>query len=295
MDNSYVGGLQHRFKSKLQASHLCNTTITKRGIFRLFLLLFLLAPPAFTWWVVFRRRPQTILEIVRRLLRSSPRVAMDWLGRASITYTHSDAPLPLRKKDGSQTDLLKVVEQSVPSCQLNPLLFNGHLQTFWSATKVPGPTIYYKRRIFDADHKTYPGTFAVDFVRDKFEETDKTLPPRTVYFTDDEWEAMRSDDNRPMLVALHGLSGGSYELYLREAIWPLVQSQKWDVCVINARGCARTVITSGVLFNARATWDVRQLINWISERYPNRPLFAIGFSLGANILTNVRILVEMYL
>jgi predicted esterase len=33
-----------------------------------------------------------------------------------------------------------------------------------------------------------------------------------------------------------------------------------------------------------------QVINWARDTFPNRPLFAIGFSLGANILTNVRLL-----
>lgn len=45
-------------------------------------------------------------------------------------------------------------------------------------------------------------------------------------------------------------------------------------------------ITSPVLFNARATWDVRQTVKWLRKTFPNRPLYAIGFSLGANILTN---------
>jgi predicted alpha/beta-fold hydrolase len=45
-------------------------------------------------------------------------------------------------------------------------------------------------------------------------------------------------------------------------------------------------ITSSVLYNARATWDCRQTVSWLRKKFPNRPLFGIGFSLGANILTN---------
>jgi predicted alpha/beta-fold hydrolase len=40
------------------------------------------------------------------------------------------------------------------------------------------------------------------------------------------------------------------------------------------------------LYNARATWDVRQVVKWLKKSFPNRPLFGLGFSLGANILTN---------
>jgi predicted alpha/beta-fold hydrolase len=185
---------------------------------------------------------------------------MDWLGRAKISFTHAPSPLVLQKKDGSATDLLKVCEAAVPTCQLNPLLFNGHVQTMWTAVKEHGPPIYYRRKIFDADHKVYTGTFAVDFVVDQHNDVDESLPPRTAYFSDDQFSKIASADNRPMLIVLHGLSGGSHEVYLRHAIAPLVQNGGgWEVCVVNSRGCANSKVTSGVLFNARATWDIRQV------------------------------------
>lgn len=185
---------------------------------------------------------------------------MDWFGRAKIAFTHAATPLPLQNKDGSATDLLKVCEASTPPCQLNPLLFNGNIQTMWTAVKEHGPPIYYRRRIFDADHKTYTGTFTVDFAVDPHQDVDESLPPRTAFFSEEDFEKIGSDDSRPMLIVLHGLSGGSHEIYLRHAIAPLVMNGgNWDVCVVNARGCAHSKVTSGVLFNARATWDVRQV------------------------------------
>ncbi|KAH6892277.1 Alpha/Beta hydrolase protein [Thelonectria olida] len=211
---------------------------------------------------------------------------MDWFGQAEINFTHARHPRPVREKDGAQTDLLKIVEQSTPPCNLNPLLFNGHVQTMWTATRPAGPKIYYKRKIFDADHQTYRGTFAVDFVSPPHELEDPSLSRRTAYFTDEELENYRSDDSKPMLVVLHGLSGGSHEIYLRHCIEPLIGDGGWEACVVNFRGCARHKITSGVLYNARATWDMRQTIAWLQERFPNRPLFGLGFSLGANMLTN---------
>ena len=213
---------------------------------------------------------------------------MEWLGRARIAFTHCPSPLPLKRKDGSFTDLRRICEDSVPPCQLNPLLFNGHVQTMWTSVKDPGPTIYYRRKIFNAEHTTYKGTFAVDFAVPPHDEVDDTLPPRTAYFSEEEWAKIGSDDSRPMLIVLHGLSGGSHEVYLRHAIAPLIlNGGGWEVAVVNSRGCANSRITSGILYNARATWDVRQVVNWARKTFPNRPLFALGFSLGANILTNV--------
>jgi uncharacterized protein len=213
---------------------------------------------------------------------------MEWLGHARISFTNASKPLKLQAKDGTSTDLLQICKESTPPCRLNPLLFNGHLQTMWTAVKNDGPPVFYKRKIFEAEDPAYKGTFAVDFVAEPFTDTDSTLPPRTIYFKDIDFNAIESLDDRPMLVALHGLSGGSYEVYLRHVLAPLIgRDGGWEACVVNSRGCAQHKITSCVLYNARATWDIRQTVKWLRKKFPNRPLFGIGFSLGANILTNV--------
>lgn len=71
---------------------------------------------------------------------------------------------------------------------------------------------------FAVDVKRWPGVVG---------DWDEELPVRTSYFAEDgeedgdgdgEGAKMRlegSDDDKPMLVLLHGLSGGSYEIYLR--------------------------------------------------------------------------------
>lgn len=184
---------------------------------------------------------------------------MEWLGHAKIDFTHAPSPRLVKENNGQQTDLLKICEQGTPPCQLNPLLFNGHLQTMWTATKPHGPAVYYRRRMFHAENEAYEGTFAVDFVVEPHEDVDEGLSRRTAYFTDEQWDKIGSDDSKPMLIVLHGLSGGSHEIYLRHCIKPLIDQGRWEICVVNARGCSRTKLTSGVLYNARATWDVRQV------------------------------------
>ncbi|QPG96850.1 hypothetical protein C2857_005371 [Epichloe festucae Fl1] len=211
---------------------------------------------------------------------------MEWFGHAKVDFTHAPTPRTLKEKDGKETDVLKIVEAATPPCRLNPLLFNGHVQTMWTIMRPHGPQVYYRRKIFEADHKTYQGTFAVDFAVQPFEGGDESLPRRTMYYTDGEFANIGSDDSKPMLVVLHGLSGGSHEVYLRHAILPLLGDGGWEVCVVNSRGCAMSKITSGILYNARTTWDMRQTVKWLRETFPNRPLFGLGFSLGANMLTN---------
>ncbi|KAK2749429.1 hypothetical protein FQN57_006363 [Myotisia sp. PD_48] len=198
--------------------------------------------------------------------------------------------------------LADLCKSATPSdCRLNPFLFNGHLQTAWTLAKGIDVPVYYKRWRFEGDNPDYSGSFEVDFVVDPYEPTagkehdnsDSTtaplaegeLPPRTSFFTKEEFANLPSSDTKPMLVVLHGLSGGSHEPYLRHCLDPLFK-QGWEACVVNFRGCAGSKLTSSILYNARATWDFRQMVRWLRQNFPSRPLFGMGFSLGANILTN---------
>lgn len=248
-------------------------------------------------------------------------MAFSWFpGSCSIKYTHSEQPLTLQTKAGPKRALPELIKDVVPACNLNPFLFNGHLQTAWTAVKYDGPAIHYKRRVFEQEDPGFKGHFTVDIVsapparageakdggpEDVGLREDPTgighyeLPPRTTYFSDKEFDNLGSNDTKPMLITLHGLSGGSYETYLRHVLEPLVKSTpegeksggisggEWEALVVNSRGCAGSKITSSFLYNARATWDVRQVVKWCRKTWPNRKLFGIGYSLGANILTNV--------
>ena len=250
-------------------------------------------------------------------------MAFAWYpGRASTTFTHSKEPLILPTKNGPARAFPELCKDATPDCVLNPFLFNGHLQTAWTAVKSDGPPIHYKRRVFEAEDSKFAGHYTVDFVvspppksptgkaedggpedeglrEDPMGIGHYRLPPRTTYFTDKEFGNLKSEDTKPLLILLHGLSGGSYEVYLRHVLAPLVAQTSagenaggisggdWEALVVNSRGCAGSKITTSILYNARATWDVRQVVKWCRKTWPKRPLFGIGFSLGANILTNV--------
>jgi hypothetical protein len=212
-------------------------------------------------------------------------------GCAKTTFYHAREGLTLCTKDGRSISFPDLCKAVIPPCRLNPFIFNGHLQTMWTVFQSQDVPIYYKRRVFENDDPAYSGTFAVDFVARPYEGEDPSLPSRTTYLTEQEFAKIGSLDSKPMLVTLHGLSGGSHELYLRHVLAPLVSEEGgWEACVVNSRGCAMSKITSSVLYNARSTWDVRQTVRWLQKQFPNRPLYGIGFSLGANILTNVRLL-----
>ncbi|KAK8191120.1 Alpha/Beta hydrolase protein [Phyllosticta capitalensis] len=213
---------------------------------------------------------------------------LSWaLGRSKTSFYHGNDSIKLKTTSGDSVSLSDLAKETTPPCHLNPLLFNGTLQTVWTTVNSSDVPVVYKRKLFESDSRLYPGTFAVDFVhRIPSPDADGSLPPRTTYYSDQEFGEIGSDDSKPLLVTLHGLSGGSHEIYLRHVLAPLTKDLGWEACVVNARGCAMSKITTSIMYNARATWDVRQVVNWLREKFPNRPLFGIGFSLGANILTN---------
>lgn len=229
-----------------------------------------------------------------------------WLGHAQVTFYSSPSSISLPCKTSSPSDasgshpssisLRQLCEESTPPCRLNPFLLNGHIQTIYTALDKGDPPVFYKRHVFTHENPTFAGQFAVDFAVKPFpdEKRDPELPPRTAYYTQADFAEIGALDSRPMVVVLHGLAGGSNEVYLRSVLRLLVSendvpdAEDWEACVVNSRGCAQSKITTGVLYNARATWDVRQTVKWLRTTFPNRPLFGLGFSLGANMMVNVR-------
>jgi predicted alpha/beta-fold hydrolase len=213
-------------------------------------------------------------------------------GFGSIEYTSATKTVALKRKDGKEISLRELVESAVPPIRLSPFLFNGHLQTIYVASgRGVDSKIHYRRRLWESDHKTYPGSFTTDWVIPKPKvpvARERILPPRTHNYTEEEWSSLlEAKDERPLLIVLHGLSGGSHEQYIRHSLATLTTPEGgFAAVVINARGCCYSKLTSEVLFNARATWDIRQFVKWAKKQWPERRLFAMGFSLGANILAN---------
>lgn len=203
-------------------------------------------------------------------------------------YYGRDSIILRAAKNGSQSTFADICKSITPKCRLNPFLLNGHLQTICNSFLRPNDTIHYKRWMFEQKDPKYPGTFAIDFVIRPDKDSDLGSPRKTDLFTEEAFRKIGTDDSKPMLVVLHGLGGGSHERYLRDVLLPLVsETGGWEACVVIARGCSGTKITSNLLYTANSTWDLKQAVDWLRETFPNRPLYGLGFSLGANYLTNV--------
>lgn len=186
---------------------------------------------------------------------------------------------------------------------LNPWLFNGIFQTLYYSSSDSSQRfqIYYGREIFKYHDG---GICSLDFVipepesKEEFQKIYKeTLPegwprlmPRSRFFTEEELSVSQKHDQdttKPICVVIHGLAGGSHEPLIRNLAENLTRGEdegKWDVVVINSRGCCRTKITSAYLFTALSTDDIKEVVIELRKRYPKRPIYAAGFSFGAAIL-----------
>ncbi|ODV82016.1 AB-hydrolase YheT [Suhomyces tanzawaensis NRRL Y-17324] len=227
-------------------------------------------------------------------------------------------PVKFVSPDHEPATMTDIIAAAVPefasgaSCYMSPMLPTGHLHTAYTALNKFEYTdkIHYKRRILTIEDITYQvkgealkydgfqgaSTIAVDYVvpedklatgtGDQFRPASQTIPllPRTAYL-DPAHEHEILDNDKPLLIALHGLAGGSYESYIRAQL--AVMAPEFDALVLNARGCANHTITSPQLFNGLWTNDLRYLINHhIRPTWPNKRIYLMGFSLGGAIVAN---------
>lgn len=222
------------------------------------------------------------------------------------------------KDSKDKTNFEHFVSQNVPGLKdgaqfkLNPLLFTGILQTLYlgAADLSQKFKVFYGRELVtytdsgvstaDWVMNSWKNQYHFDektgrFDRNKFDEDEEAthpdnwprLHPRTRYMTQEEIEEVHGDD-RPLIVVLHGLAGGSHEPVIRSLTQNLshIGNGRFQVVVLNTRGCARSKIATRSLFTALHTSDIEEFINANKKRHPNRKIYAVGFSFGGCMLAN---------
>jgi predicted alpha/beta-fold hydrolase len=97
------------------------------------------------------------------------------------------------------------------------------------------------------------------------------------------WRAL--PDDAPVLVLMSGIAGGSHDKYLKHFL-RRAHLAGYRCVAFNCRGTSDSPLTTPQFYSASFTGDVRAVVNEIAGRWPDAQLFAVGWSLGANILTN---------
>ncbi len=91
------------------------------------------------------------------------------------------------------------------------------------------------------------------------------------------------DKSAPLLVVLHGLEGSAESSYARMMIRAAFR-HGWRSCVLHSRDCGDYRNRLPRRYHAGETGDIRFFLEQLKEREFDGPIFAVGYSLGGNIL-----------
>lgn len=117
------------------------------------------------------------------------------------------------------------------------------------------------------------------FIPERFELADGD-------FVDLAWSGAISPDERPLLVLFHGLEGSIHSHYAK-GLFAHLQRQGNDAVLMHFRGCSGEPNRLLRAYHSGAIEDAEALIAELGRRFPGKPLIAIGYSLGGNMLVNL--------
>jgi len=135
-----------------------------------------------------------------------------------------------------------------------PWLPGPHLQTLWASLVRPWP--------------------AVETRRERVELPDGD-------FVDLDWAKAESDG--PIVLVIHGLEGSLRSRYAA-GIMRALGGRGVQTVLMNLRGCSGEPNRLPRRYHSGETGDLATIVDLLQRRYPGRPLAAVGYSLGGNML-----------
>ncbi|KAG6736772.1 hypothetical protein POTOM_060332 [Populus tomentosa] len=154
-----------------------------------------------------------------------------------------------------------------------PWLSSPHLQTAFLSLVEKSPHVTYKRHMFYA---TDGGTIALDWL---MSSDGRVHLLSTAHYDHSCLEFPNILFSEKMLTL-----GRVVITYVKHLVDKMAK-HGWNVVVSNHRGLGGISITSDCFYNAGWTEDVRKVIDHIHCQYPEAPLYAVGTSIGANIVS----------
>jgi uncharacterized protein len=101
-------------------------------------------------------------------------------------------------------------------------------------------------------------------------------------FLDVDWTT-NDDRLRPLVLVIHGLEGGIRSNYVLGMLTAVV-SNGWQGAVLHFRGCSGTPNRLARGYHSGETGDLGHVLDLLHERWPQRPIAVVGYSLGGNVL-----------
>lgn len=94
---------------------------------------------------------------------------------------------------------------------------------------------------------------------------------------------INSDNDKPVIIMLHGLGGDENSIYMREAA-QFFNINGYKVLRLNLRGAGSSAKTSFNIYHAGISQDIRQIMSFLPTEISKNGVYLMGFSLGANIV-----------
>lgn len=102
-------------------------------------------------------------------------------------------------------------------------------------------------------------------------------------FVECHWCGKDEASTKPIVILFHGLEGSSSSSYIRGMMKKLFLNGYVSV-VMHFRGCSGVQNRLPKCYHSGETEDAKAWISHLRDRYPDTKLFAIGYSLGGNML-----------
>ena len=90
-------------------------------------------------------------------------------------------------------------------------------------------------------------------------------------------------DGQPIVILFHGLEGSFMSPYIK-GVMKAFKKEGYTTVLMHFRGCATNENRLARCYHSGETNDAKEWIASLETRYPNTPLFAIGYSIGGNML-----------
>lgn len=102
-------------------------------------------------------------------------------------------------------------------------------------------------------------------------------------FVDIDMVGCDAQNNQPVVLILPGLEGDIHSMYARGILKQIINAG-WTGVLMNMRGCSGEINLLPRSYHSGETDDVRVVIDYVLDKFKQRPLGMIGYSLGGNML-----------
>lgn len=134
------------------------------------------------------------------------------------------------------------------------------------------PHLIFRNKHFNTAYRTIFHSLEVQYERKRIVTWDND-------FVDLDFSTVNSSK---IVVLIHGLEGSSSSNYIK-SLTKVLNAQKFDVVVLNLRGCSGAPNLLLQSYHSGKTDDLRTVISYLTTAYSYNEISIVGFSLGGNI------------